>query len=211
MHQQLTSQIRSIENTTIAKTGTPFFGAPANSSSPDVGGTPARTIATQKSTADQLRFADASSTVARNASRGEASKDFSGCSFDTGACVRPLMPAITTPRIGGGERPVVAALKSTIPEGGRKLSAIKNAIGWFAKLEDQKAQDQERLVAIDKKLSAGFGDPAVLKAERATVANSLAGIDRDQQTAKDAIQKQLVSHHMDFVEEDKSLSTTATK
>lgn len=140
----------------------------------------------------------AAAGVAASSAGVMAAKPLSGSVFDTAGSSRP--DAIAVPKIGGGEPPAAAALRSQIGPEGMKDAQIQQMFGEFAKLERTKADKQQALASVQKQIDSGNGDAAVLTAQKGTLENDLKRIDSDQQNAKNEIGKRLVDRGLTWNE-----------
>jgi Flp pilus assembly protein TadD len=103
---------------------------------------------------------------------------------------------------GVGKAPAVAALLSHIPQDDRVRNddVIKTSVAWYSKLESDKAETQQKIADVQKQIDSKQGDPGILKIEQAQYTNDLQKIQQNQQTAQDAIKKQLVKLDLPWIE-----------
>jgi regulator of replication initiation timing len=78
---------------------------------------------------------------------------------------------------------------------------IKTSVDWYSKLESDKAETKQKIADVQKQIDSKQGDPGILKIEQSQLTNDLQNIQHNQQTAENAIKKQLVKLDMPWIEQ----------
>jgi hypothetical protein len=104
---------------------------------------------------------------------------------------------------GVGKAPAVTKLLSHIPQSDKIKNdpVIKTSVDWYSKLESDKAETKQKIADVQKQIDSKQGDPGILKIEQSQLTNDLQNIQHNQQTAENAIKKQLVKLDMPWIEQ----------
>jgi tetratricopeptide (TPR) repeat protein len=104
---------------------------------------------------------------------------------------------------GVGKAPALATLLSHISQDDKVKNdqVIKTSVAWYSKLESDKAETKQKIADVQKQIDSKQGDPGILKIEQSQLTNDLQNIQHNQQTAENAIKKQLVKLDMPWIEQ----------
>ncbi len=181
-----------LATTVSGPAGTAFFGQ---------GGTPRDVTFQSPDSAAPVQFTSTIEALRSAAESGrraqskppEGAKEKLSCAFDKAGCDAPA-PLGRSPATSGA--PVaIADLVSHIPRSAWADPEINADVQWFAQREADRGLRRQQLDAVDKRIATG-GSTMALDAQRKTLLNDLATIDKDQATAKERIKKRLVDRRL---------------
>jgi tetratricopeptide (TPR) repeat protein len=104
---------------------------------------------------------------------------------------------------GMGKAPAVVKLLSHIPQNDKVKNdpVIKTSVDWYSKLENDKADRQQKIAEVQQQIDNKQGDPSILKMEQTQLTNDLQILQQNQQKAEDAIKKQLKNLSVQWIDE----------
>jgi hypothetical protein len=188
----------------------PFFGKGGRPANPGIDASPQPRGAAVNSSLDALTSAAKSG---RDAAKRplEQAHNLASCASDKSACATP--DPLTVPKIDG-KPPGVTALIESIPSGQRERALndpqIKMSLDWFQSREMDKSNARAQLAYLQQQVHNNGRDPAALRAQEQTLRYDLARIDRDQQTARNQIRRQLINLGIAFDESPRPKPGRAT-
>lgn len=104
-----------------------------------------------------------------------------------------------------------SALDRQVPAAAQKDPQVQQSLAWYRKLDNLKAENTQKIVAIKEQQKKGTGDATVLAAQLGTLTNQSKQIDTDQAKVTETVKKQVKNLGFNLVESPDTTTPEANK